>query len=125
MDEHEHSESPADDVSEIGTGRAEDDDGNEPSTQPEPGVVGGGDQGAHPGSLGGVPAPGFPSSAQGRALMSTDTPVQPNEEGEDGEDGDHFYSGIGRADLARPIIGGLLAGAAIVVILLLLARRER
>jgi hypothetical protein len=44
-------------VSELGTGEAEEDDGNEPQDDPAPGIVGGGDQGAHPGSLGGEQAP--------------------------------------------------------------------
>jgi hypothetical protein len=50
-----------DEVEELGTGDIEHDDGTEPrGDDPEPGVVGGGDQGAHPGALGGEPEPHRP-----------------------------------------------------------------
>jgi hypothetical protein len=59
MQEHEAGPPPGGEVGSLGTGRVEHDDGNEPVQEPQPGLVGGGDQGAHPGSLGGEPGREF------------------------------------------------------------------
>jgi hypothetical protein len=47
--------------------------GTEPREDREPGLVGGGDQGAHPGSLGGVPEPKAPDDNAGDAARRGDS----------------------------------------------------
>jgi len=112
----------AEEVSELGTGIADEDDGSEPFSTPEAGIVGGGDQGAHFGSLGGEPAPDATAAFRGAARMSEGPEVQT---GEDDEERERFHSELDWDDIAEAFIGSLIAGVVILLILRVLPTRRR
>jgi len=120
---------PSGEVSELGTGRAEDDDGNEPVHEPEPGVVGGGDQGGHPGALGGEPAPDIAAAAavEGHPMSEDEARIAEadDEEDEDEDEDERFYSELDWDDIAEAFIGALLAGLVLLVIAGALRRGRR
>jgi hypothetical protein len=119
MQERESGPQNGGEVGQLGTGQVENDDGNEPAPAPQPGVVGGGDQGAHPGSLGGERGREFfgeePGMSEGAA---------PANEGGD-EERERFYSELDWDDIAEAFIGSLVAGLVLLLLFRALSGRGR